>query len=182
MHLVPSDTSCLTNDLDPPIAAIIFLFTLTDIMKNILLSLVILSSTFLAIRPAQAQLIPGQNNVGPSVLFGNGQTSIGIDSKLGVYDNISIRPSIYFPNNTTTFGAAVTYDAPGVLDSERRLTPYAGVGVRFNSGSSSNNTIAYITAGADYSIDPSYVLKANVNFPISSNDSTTVALGAGLRF
>ena len=161
---------------------ILSLITTKFTMKNLLFSLAILSSTCIAIRPAQAQFISGQNNVGPSVLFGNGQTSIGIDSRFGISDNISVRPSIYFPNNTTTFGAAITYDVPGIIDSERRLTPYAGVGVRFNSGGSNNNTNAYITAGADYNIDPSYVLKANVNLPISSNDSTTVAIGAGLRF
>jgi hypothetical protein len=148
-------------------------------MKKLLISLAILSSTFLAIKPAQAQV--GQNNVAGSVLFGNGQTSIGVDSRFGLTDNFSVRPSIYFPNNTTTFGAAVTYDFPSV-DTEGRLTPFGGVGVRFNSGGNNSNTTAYLTAGADYSLDSTFILKANLNVPISSNDSTNVAVGAGIRF
>jgi hypothetical protein len=148
-------------------------------MKKLLLSLAILSSTFLAVRPAQAQL--GQNNVGASVLFGNGQTSVGIDSRFGIYDSFSVRPSVYFPNNTTTFGAAITYDFPTV-DAERKLTPFGGVGVRFNSGGNNSNTTAYLTAGADYNIDSLFVLKANLNVPLSSSDSTNVAVGAGIRF
>jgi hypothetical protein len=148
-------------------------------MKKLLVSLAILSSTFLAIKPAQAQV--GQNNVAASVLFGNGQTSIGVDSRFGLTDNFSVRPSIYFPNNTTTFGAAITYDFPSV-DTERRLTPFGGVGVRFNSGGNNSNTTAYLTAGADYSLDSTFILKANLNVPISSSDSTNVAVGAGIRF
>jgi hypothetical protein len=151
----------------------------TDTMKKLLISLAILSSTFVAIRPAQAQL--GQNNVAASVLFGNGQTSIGVDSRFVLYDNFSVRPNVYFPNNTTTFGAAITYDFQAV-DAERKLTPFGGVGVRFNSGGSNSNTTAYLTAGADYSLDSTFILKANLNVPISSNDSTNVAVGAGIRF
>ncbi len=158
----------------------IFLVLPTAIMKKILLSFALISSTLLVIRPAQAQLA-GQNNVGASVIFGNGQTSLGIDSKFGLSDNLSVRPNVYFPNNTTTFGAALTYDFPSV-DTERRLTPFGGVGVRFNSGGNNNNTTAYLTAGADYNLDSSIVLKANLSVPISSNDSTTVAVGGGLRF
>jgi opacity protein-like surface antigen len=148
-------------------------------MKKLLISLAILSSTLLAIEPAQAQV--GQNNVAGSILFGNGQTSIGVDSRFGLTDNFSVRPSIYFPNNTTTFGAAITYDFPSV-DTERRLTPFGGVGVRFNSGSNNSNTTAYLTAGADYSLDSTFILKANLNVPISSSDSTNVAVGAGITF
>ncbi len=151
-----------------------------DTMKRILLSLAILTSTFVIVRPAQAQL--GQNNVGASVQFGSGQTSVGIESRFGIYDNISVRPNIYFPNNTTTFGAAVTYDLQGV-DSERKLTPFAGLGVRFNSGGNNNVTTGYVTAGADYNLDSTIVLKGNVSVPFTNSDgTTTVAVGAGIRF
>lgn len=151
-------------------------------MKKILVSLAILSTTLVAIRPAQAQLgESGQNDIGPSVLFGSGQTSIGVDSRFGVSENLSLRPNIYFPNGTTTFGAALTYDFQAV-DSERKLTPFAGLGVRFNSGTNNNTTTGYVTAGADYDLDSSIVLKANLSVPFSSDAKTTVALGAGLRF
>lgn len=148
-------------------------------MKKLLISLAILSSTFLVVKPAQAQV--GQNNVAASILFGNGQTSLGVDSRFGLNDNFSVRPSVYFPNNTTTFGAAITYDFPAV-DTERKLAPFGGVGVRFNSGSNNSNTNVYLTAGADYRLDSTFILKANLNVPISSSDSTSVAVGAGIGF
>jgi hypothetical protein len=148
-------------------------------MKNLLLSLAILTATFVPIRPVQAEM--GRNNVGPSVIFGSGETSIGVAARFGISDNISIRPNIYFPASATIFGAAATYDfqAP---DPDRRLTPYLGLGVRFNSGNN-NVTTTYFTAGADYDLDSSIVLKGNLSVPFNSDGATTtVGLGAGLRF
>lgn len=150
-------------------------------MKSLLLVLAILTAAFVGVQPAQAQI--GQNNVGPSVIFGSGQTSIGVDARFGISDNLSLRPNIYFPDSATTFGAAVTYDFQAV-DPDRKLTPYLGLGARFNSGSGNNNTTtAYLTAGADYNMDSSIVLKGNLSVPFSSNGATTtVGLGAGFRF
>ncbi len=150
-------------------------------MKRILLSLAIILGSFGLVRPAQAGM--GQNNIGPSVIFGSGETSVGVSARFGISDNLSIRPNIYFPASKTIFGAALTYDfqAP---DSDRKLTPYLGLGVRFNSGENNNNvTTSYFTTGADYDLNSSVVFKGNVSVPFSSNGATTtVALGAGLRF
>ena len=149
-------------------------------MKNLLLSLAVLTIALTTTQPAQAGT--GKNDIGPSVIFGSGQTSIGIDARFGLSDNFSLRPNIYFPSNTTTFGTAVTYDFQSP-DAGRRLTPYAGLGVRFNSGASSNTTAGYVTLGGDYNLDNSIVLKGNLSIPFSSsNATTTVGLGAGLRF
>jgi hypothetical protein len=149
-------------------------------MKNLFLSLAILTTALATVQPAQARM--GQNDIGPSVILGSGQTSLGVDARFGLSDDFSLRPNIYFPDNTVTFGAAVTYDfqAP---DTDRKLTPYLGLGVRFNSGTDSNTTAVYATAGADYNLDNSIVLKGNLSVPVSStNATTTVGLGAGLRF
>jgi hypothetical protein len=149
-------------------------------MKNSLISSALLTAALVTVRPVQAGM--GQNNIGPSVILGSGQTSFGVDARFGLSDNFSLRPNIYFPDNTTTFGAAVTYDfqAP---DADRKLTPYLGLGIRFNSGTDSNTTAGYVTAGADYNLDNSIVLKGNLSVPFSSNNATTtVGLGAGLRF
>ena len=150
-------------------------------MKKSLLSLAIILGSFGIVRPAQAGM--GQNNIGPSIIFGSGETSIGVSARLGISDNLSIRPNIYFPASKTIFGAALTYDfqAP---DTERKLTPYLGLGVRFNSGENNNNvTTSYFTAGADYDLDSNIVLKGNLSVPFSSSGATTtVALGGGLRF
>jgi hypothetical protein len=148
-------------------------------MKTFLLSLAILTSVFGIVRPVQAEI--GRNDIGPSVIFGSGDTSIGVAARLGISDNLSLRPNIYFPASATVFGAAVTYDFQAI-DTERKLTPYAGLGVRFNSGGN-NVTTAYLTGGADYSLDGSIVLKGNLSVPFSSDGaSTTVGIGAGLRF
>ena len=133
------------------------------------------------VRPAQAGM--GQNNIGPSIIFGSGETSIGVSARFAISDNLSIRPNIYFPASKTIFGAALTYDLQS-SDIERKLIPYLGLGVRFNSGENSNNvTTSYFTTGADYDLNSSLVLKGNVSVPFgSSGATTTVALGGGLRF
>ena len=65
-------------------------------MKKLLLSLAIIVGSFSMVRPAQAGGI-GQNNVGPSIIFGSGETSIGVSGRFAISDNFSIRPNIYFP-------------------------------------------------------------------------------------
>ncbi len=149
-------------------------------VKKILLSLAILLGSFSMVRPAQAGM--GQNNIGPSVIFGSGETSIGVSARFAISDNFSIRPNIYFPASKTIFGAALTYDLQAP-DTDRKLIPYLGLGVRFNSGDSNNNvTTPYFTAGADYDLDSNIVLKGNVSVPFSSDGATTtVAIGVGLR-
>ena len=148
-------------------------------MKSLLLALAMLTSVFSTIRPAQAEI--GRNDIGPSIIFGSGDTSLGVAARLGISDNLSLRPNIYFEPSATVLGAAITYDFQAI-DTDRKLTPYAGLGVRFNSGNS-NVTTAYFTGGADYSLDGGIVLKGNLSVPFSSNGaSTTVGLGAGLRF
>lgn len=150
-------------------------------MKKILLSLAILLGSFGLVRPAQA--VVGQSDIGPSFIFGSGETSIGVSARFGISDNFSIRPNIYFPASKTIFGAALTYDLEAP-DTDRKLTPYLGLGVRFNSGENTNNvTTSYFTAGADYDLDSNIVLKGNLSVPFGSDGATTtVGLGAGVRF
>jgi hypothetical protein len=148
-------------------------------VKKLIISLAILTAAIGIGLPAQAQV--GQNNVGASINFGNGETALGFDARFGLSDSLSLRPNIYFPASATIFGAAVTYDFPSV-DTERRLTPFIGLGGRFNSGGNNTSTI-YATAGADYSLDSSFILKGNLSVPFSNNGATTtVGLGAGIRF
>ncbi len=150
-------------------------------MKKLILSLALVGSTVIAARPAQAQFgQSGQSYIGPAVVFGSGQTSIGIESRFGISDNLSLRPNIFFASGTT-FGTSITYDLPGI-DSERKFTPFAGVGVRFFGGDNRNTTTGYFIAGADYNLDSSLVLRGDVSIPFSTNANTTVSLGAGLRF
>ena len=58
-------------------------------MKKLLLSLAILLGSFGMVRPAQAGM--GQNNIGPSVIFGSGETSIGVSARFAI---ILLNPSL----------------------------------------------------------------------------------------
>jgi hypothetical protein len=156
-------------------------------MKKISIALfaIVCSMTTLGIsRPASAQ-VAAQSSIGPSVLFGNGQTTIGIDSKFGVSENLSLRPFIYFPNNGTQFGTALTYDLPLTnTASTLAITPFVGGSVDYNSGNNNNVTTFSLVGGADVDLTDSLRLKGSLIVPLSTDrgQSTGVAVGAGIRF
>jgi hypothetical protein len=156
-------------------------------MKKSLIALftIVCSMTTLGIsRPASAQ-IATQSSIGPSVLFGNGQTTIGVDSKFGVSENLSLRPFIYFPNNGTQFGTALTYDLPLTnTASTLAITPFVGGAVDYNSGNNNNVTTVSLVGGADVDLTDSLRLKGSLIVPLSTDrgQSTGVAIGAGIRF
>ncbi len=135
------------------------------------------------IKPARGQLL-GQSSIGPSILFGNGQAAIGIDSKLGVSDNLSLRPFIYFANSGTDFGTALTYDFPlRNADTNILVTPFVGASIDISTGSNSITT-AGLVAGADLDLSDSLRLKASLIVPLSTDrgQTTGVTVGAGFRF
>ncbi len=153
-------------------------------MKKLLIAIAALTASLVLVKPAQAEI--GQNDIGPSVIFGNnGGTAVGVNSRFGITNNLSVRPNIYFQDSRTSLGAAATYDF-NLSGSNRDLTPYIGAGVAFdvsNNNNRSNNATGYALAGADYSLSDSLVLKGSVAIPFDSNNySTTFGVGAGLRF
>jgi hypothetical protein len=156
-------------------------------MKRYIIALVTILSSMTAlghISPASAQLVRQQSSIGPSVLFGNGKTSIGIDSKFGISDNLSLRPFVYFPSNGTNFGTALTYDLPlANTDSTLRITPFVGGSVDVNTGSNSVTTFSLV-GGADLDLSDSLRLKASLIVPLSNDrgQTTGIAVGAGFRF
>jgi hypothetical protein len=136
--------------------------------------------------PASAQSVPvvRQSSIGPSVLFGNGQTAVGIDSKFILSDNISLRPFVYFPNNGTDFGTALTYDiALRNNDSSLLITPFVGGSVDVNTGGNSVTTVSLV-GGADLDLSESIRLKGSIIVPLSNDrgQGTGIAVGAGFRF
>lgn len=136
--------------------------------------------------PASAQSVPvvRQSSIGPSVLFGNGQTAVGIDSKFSLSDNISLRPFVYFPNNGTDFGTALTYDiALRNNDSSLLITPFVGGSVDVNTGGNSVTTVSLV-GGADLDLSESIRLKGSIIVPLSNDrgQGTGIAVGAGFRF
>ena len=153
-------------------------------MKKLLLLPAIFASLVTAITQTPAAMAGGigNNYVGPSVTFGGGQSVFGIDSKLGISDNISLRPFIAFPSAGTQLGTSLTYDWD-LRQSATPLTPFIGVGAQFQTGGNNNTTIGYAQVGADFNVSDSIALLGSVQIPFNSNNAnTSVTLGAGLRF
>jgi hypothetical protein len=154
-------------------------------MKNILLKSAILSAcVFVAIERAPQAAVAGglgNNYIGPSVNFGNGSTVIGIDSKLGIADHLSLRPYVTFPSGGTTYGTSLTYDWD-LRQSPLPITPFIGLGINFNSFSGNTQTTGFAQLGADLNVSESFALLGSVSIPFNSSNSTTVTLGSGLRF
>ena len=119
--------------------------------------------------PASAQV--GQSSIGPSIQFGNGQAAIGIDSKFGVSENISLRPFLYFPNNGTNFGTALTYDLPLTnTNSPVLIPPFIGGALDINTGGNNSFTAVSLVGGADFDLSDSLRLKASLSVPLSNNN------------
>jgi hypothetical protein len=154
--------------------------------KNIITALAVLFSSLATlgmIKPANAQF--GQSSIGPSVEFGSGQSAIGIDSKFGISDNLSLRPFIYFPSGGTNFGTALTYDLPLRNNANSlQITPFIGGSVNFNTGSGNSITTVGLVGGADLDLTDSIRLKAALIVPLTTDrgQTTTVTIGAGYRF
>lgn len=159
-------------------------------MKKNLVALVMLFSSILALgmsAPARAEGT-SKNYIGPSVLFGGGQTEFAVDSKFGVSENLSLRPFVSFGNGDTTFGSSLTYDfnlsnsGGGTLGERTQVTPFLGGGVAIASGGG-NQTVGYFTGGADFGVTENVDLKAELDVPFTSNGSATIVrLGAGFKF
>jgi hypothetical protein len=153
--------------------------------KNIVALVMLCSSVATLAMSAPARAGMGSSSIGPSLLITNGTTSIGIDSKFGISDNISIRPAAYFPNGGTAFGASLTYDFDVSRSSKLQITPYLGGGLLFTSANNGggSRTDTFFTGGADFGVSDSVDLKAALLVPLSSNNSTTaISLGAGFKF
>ena len=153
-------------------------------MKKNIVALVMLCSSVAVLgmsAPARAEM--GKSSIGPAISIGGGTTVFGIDSRFGVSENLSLRPFITFPSGGTTFGTALTYDFDISRGNKVQITPFIGGGVEVATGGGISETQAYFTGGADFGITDSVELKAALEVPLSSNNSSTsVTLGAGFRF
>jgi hypothetical protein len=149
-------------------------------MKKILSVVALVATTFVTAQSSALAGGLGNNTIGPSVGFGGGQSTFGIDGKFGIADNFSIRPFVAFPNGGTNLGASITYD----WDLRQTpLTPFVGVGVDVATGSGASNTTGFFKLGADLNLTKQFALLGAVDIPFSSqNANTVVTLGAGLRF
>jgi opacity protein-like surface antigen len=155
-------------------------------MRKNIVAFVMLCSSMVALgmsAPVRAEV--SQNTIGPSLAIGSGTTSIGIDSRFVVSENLSVRPFVFFPSGGTVFGSSLTYDFASSRASKFDMTPYLGGGVAVgaaNNGGTSTTQV-FFTGGADFGITDSIDLKAALDVPLTSNNSSTnVRLGAGFKF
>ena len=155
-------------------------------MKKNIVAFLMLCSSVLAVGisvPARSQVV--KNTVGPALLIGNGTTSIGVDARFGVSDTLAARPFIFFPSGGTLFGSSLTYEFEPSRLSKFLMNPYVGGGIAIGAASNggSSSTIVFFTGGADFELNENIDLKASLNIPLTSNNSSTdVRLGAGFRF
>jgi opacity protein-like surface antigen len=133
-----------------------------------------------------------RNQITPVVSFINGATLYGVSSKIGLTENISVRPFIQFgnspanslanvPANAVFFGSSATYNFNG---SNSGINPYVGAGVGSLSLTNSQNSAdtasisdLYWEAGIDYNASDSIVINANYR-----GGRGYLSFGAGYRF
>jgi hypothetical protein len=125
----------------------------------------------------------GTNYIGPSLSFSNSQSTFGVRGKIGIADNLSIRPFVTFPTNGTNFGGSLTYDFD-LRQSATAFTPFFGAGLEFvpvTGGSTSS--VGYATLGADFNLSESFSLTGSADIPFAGNNgSTQFIAGANFRF
>jgi hypothetical protein len=144
-----------------------------------------------------------QNQIGPTVTFGNGSSTIGVSGKYHLTENVfdvkntvSLRPFVRFANEGTDLGAAVTYD----FDFPRynQVTPYAGLGLAALNGTRTVTTLGlagaqtvtqnvsdtafYGQVGVDINTSPDLALSGSLQVPFNNKFSTNFSMGASYRF
>ncbi len=122
----------------------------------------------------------GNNYIAPSVTLGGGSSVFGIDSKIGVADNFALRPFVKFPSGGTGYGASLTYDWD-LRQSPASITPFLGLGFEFQTANNVTASNGFAQIGADFDVSDNVALLGSVAIPFN-NRTTTVSLGAGLRF
>lgn len=122
----------------------------------------------------------GNNYVGPSFTFGGGSSVFGIDGKIGVADNLAVRPFVAFPSGGTSYGASLTYDWD-LRQATLPITPFVGLGVEFETANNKTATSGFAQVGADVTISDYVSLLGSIAVPFNGGN-TSVTLGAGFRF
>lgn len=142
-----------------------------------------------------------QNSIGPTLTFGSGSSTFGVEGKLHLTENIfqvknnlSLRPFLRFPSNGIDLGAGVTYDFDFARYSQ--VTPFAGIGLAsFNSifttpgpfgtpGTSQqiSEVTFYGQAGLEINASQNLSLTGNIQVPFNNKLNTNFTLGANYRF
>ncbi len=111
--------------------------------------------------------------------------NFAVIGKLGLTNNISIRPSAIIGDSTVIL-AALTYDisfqnAADPFNEPLPITPYIGAGAAFKLGDGSE-TAVLVTGGIDVPLNSRFTATAAVNAAFFNQTDVGVLLGVGYNF
>ncbi|MDB9372918.1 hypothetical protein [Nodularia sphaerocarpa] len=113
-----------------------------------------------------------------------GDGNFAIVSKVGLTNNLSIRPSGVFGNDTTIL-VPITYDLKiqqaDPFDEPLGIAPFVGVGAALKTGDDSK-TALLITGGIDFPLNPQFTATASVNAGFFRETDVGLLLGIGYNF
>lgn len=132
--------------------------------------------------------------VGGNIGLGDGDTALGegsfaVFSKIGLTQNISVRPALLISDNPTIL-IPVTFDfIPLVTDAVEdvsgeiglRMSPFVGAGAAISTGD--DGAIDFLaTAGLDIPLSSQFTATASVNASLFDNPAVGLLLGVGYNF
>lgn len=129
------------------------------------------------------------NYVGAGVSIGElgsgSDVGLAINSKIRVYDHVSIRPSVasdlnFSDDGATQFTLPVTYDFNS-LTADGRLLPYVGGGVSYTTAGS-DDIGPMVTAGVDYRLTDRLTANGAVNVNFFDDTRVNGVIGLGYSF
>jgi hypothetical protein len=143
---------------------------------------------------AQVDVRPGQATVSGSSYIGvggnigltGGQTigegAFSVISKIGLTDNISVRPSAHISGDAV-FLIPLTADFPirDVAGGEVSLAPFVGGGLAVAT-EGDDNVGGVITGGVDVPISPEFTATGAVNVGFLDDTNVGITLGVGYNF
>jgi len=121
-------------------------------------------------------------NIGIGGDTGIGEGSFSVLSKIGLTNNISVRPAAFFGDQTTVL-LPVTLDfAPADLQvSTYNIAPYVGAGAVISTGD--NSTVGFLlTGGVDVPITTQLTATAGLNLGFVDGTDVGLVIGVGYNF
>lgn len=124
--------------------------------------------------------------VGGNIGFGGdtgiGEGSFSVISKIGLANNLSVRPAVLFGDNTSIL-LPVTLDfAPSDVEiGTYTIAPYVGAGAIISTGDDSNVGVL-VTGGIDVPITSRFTATAGVNVGFVDDTDVGLLIGVGYNF
>jgi hypothetical protein len=117
-------------------------------------------------------------------LQGISQDGVAINGKISLRNNLSIRPSVTFGNDSTVFMVPLTYDfniPSGDPFEPSPAVPFIGAGMTIDTASNTNSNLGLlVTGGLDYRVSRKVVANASANASFQNSQTDwSVLLGLG---